>query len=173
MGRVSAGIHPHRDSPVVIPMAAAYVPDNLLVVKIAASAYWNIVTSIGSRPPEHGGLLLGPTESDHISEFWFDSQAQQSCTTYSPDTVKMNLLLREEWRPRGLDWKGIVHSHPSGFEELTRGDRAYIERLLTGNGDMKRFVAPIVLPEAFTIRTFVVLPGRPSLALPAKLELLM
>jgi hypothetical protein len=84
----------------------------------------------------------------------------------------MDRLLREEWRPRGLDWKGMAHSHPCGVDELTRGDMVYIERLLVGNKDMKRFIAPIVLPESCTIRTFVVVAERPSISLPAQIQLI-
>jgi proteasome lid subunit RPN8/RPN11 len=141
-------------------------------VQVAASAYWQIATTVGARPAEHGGLLLGPADSDEITEFWFDPGPQRGRTTYSPDTATMNRLLRERWRPRGLDWKGMVHSHPRGFEELTPGDLAYIARLLATNADLKRFVAPIALPDTYVLRTFVIIHERPTTPLVAQLKII-
>lgn len=153
-------------------MGPIYVPPEDLIVRITAPAYWAIVTTVGSKPPESGGLLLGPSATDEVTEFWFDPHSRSSSTTYSPDTVAMNRLLREEWRPRGLDWKGFVHSHPRGFEELTSGDVDYIERLLASSKDMKRFVAPVLMPESYSMRTFVVLAERPRVPLAAQLHLM-
>ncbi len=140
-------------------------------MSMAASAYAEILGTVGALPPETGGLLLGPADSEHISEFWFDRNARCTGATYSPDATTMNAMLREVWRPQGLDWKGFAHSHSSQYGQLSGGDMSYIARLLLGSPGMASFVAPIVLPELFSFRTFVVLRDTPGVAIPARLYL--
>ena len=141
------------------------------VVSMSLNAYSEILGTVGCLPAETGGLLLWPADSEHVSDFWFDRNASCTGATYSPDATTMNAMLRDVWRPQGLDWKGFVHSHPRGFDHLSPGDMSYIARLLLGSPDMSSFIAPIVLPELFSFRTFVVLKDNPGIAIPARLHI--
>lgn len=144
----------------------------LLTVDIASEAYAHIMCTVGRAHPETGGLLLGPTDSDCITEFWFDEGAARSRVTYSPDTKAMNRLLRREWRPRGIDTMGIAHSHPPGYPAPTRPDVEYCARHLERNPDMQAFYVPIVLPLSFEFRMFVVLREDPRVARRALVNLI-
>ena len=128
-----------------------------LQVIIRSGVMQRIMSSIGARPAEAGGVLLGPKDSREITHFHFDQGAVCSGTTYSPDYQGLGSLMRNEWTPRGLDMKGMIHSHPSSAQRLSQGDLVYIRRLLAANPDMDRFIAPIVLPSRFRLEVFVVL----------------
>lgn len=121
-----------------------------------------ILGTVGARPPETGGILLGPVGGEEITHFHFDSTARCTGGTYSPDIPTLARLMKEEWQPRKLDFKGFTHSHPGSFDQLSAGDIRYIKRLLELNDDMKRFIAPIVIPFQHRIRPIVVLRSQPD-----------
>ena len=125
--------------------------------------------SIVSRPPETGGILLGPIGTDEVTKFFFDNGAKRSAASYSPDYVGLSRMMKEEWLPAGIDMKGFAHSHPGHHDWLTAGDLAYIARLLIINDDMTMFVAPLVIPAEFRIRPIVVMRETPGLAQEASL----
>jgi proteasome lid subunit RPN8/RPN11 len=122
-----------------------------------------IMCSIGGRRPESGGILLGPVGGNDITAFYFDGTARRSGGAYSPDHLTLRQKMRDEWLPAGLDMKGFVHSHPRGYTRLSDGDMQYIGRLLAVNPDMTLFAAPIVFPDEFLLRPFVVLAEQPSI----------
>lgn len=140
-------------------------------LRIAAEAYCRILAELVSRPAEAGGLLLGPVDSDDITEFFFDIGGICTGATYSPDHVTLNRHLKESWLPSGRDWKGFVHSHPRGYGRLSSGDLAYIGRLLAKSSDMTTFAAPIVLPDEFRFCPFIVRADRPRDPIHAQLVL--
>ncbi|MBN2267673.1 MAG: Mov34/MPN/PAD-1 family protein [Candidatus Babeliaceae bacterium] len=116
-----------------------------------------LFASIGSRPPESGGVLLGPVNCNEVSDFYFDDQGQCSGATYSPDYKKIGYLLKHDWADDGLEMKGIIHSHPNRFDRLSGGDLSYIARLLQCNPQDKFFFAPIVIVEEFRFVPWLVL----------------
>lgn len=132
----------HQPSPTTIPIY-------ITVLK-------QIYATIGSRPAESGGLLLGPIGRNVITDFHFDETADCTGATYTPDHVTLNRLMKQKWMPSGIDMKGFVHSHPRGVDRLSHGDLAYIERLLRANDDMDVFVAPIFLPCSYRLHPFIV-----------------
>ena len=127
--------------------------------------------TIGGKRPETGGILLGPIDSDDITDFYFDHTALSTGATYSPDHVTLSRRMKEEWMPCGIDMKGFVHSHPRGVDRLSSGDLTYIRRLLEINDDMEVFAAPIVLPEQYRMCPFIVRRDAPRQVLPATLTL--
>lgn len=138
---------------------------------IAHSAYRDSLTAIASRPPESGGLLLGPMGGNDITDFYFDATANCTGGTYSPDTVALSRKLKQEWMPSGLDFKGFVHSHPRRFDRPSSGDLRYITRLLEINPEMTQFAVPIVIPGEYRMRPFVVLRRESHAAREAELVL--
>ena len=141
-------------------------------VHMAISAYHDLLTSITSRPPESGGILLGPVQADNVvTGFHFDHGGTCSGTTYSPDHVTLGRMMKETWLPQGLDMKGFCHSHGGGYDTLSPGDLTYIQRLLEANQDMQLFLAPVVLPAAFRVHFLVVLRSDPFVPRTAALRL--
>lgn len=136
-------------------------PDSDGAMRIAERVVREIMLTIGARPPETGGILLGPLGTEIITHYHFDDAAACSAVTYTPDHVGLGRRMREEWIPAGLDMKGFVHAHPAGVEGLSGGDLEYIGRLLARNTDMAVFAAPIILPHAFRICPWLVLRGNP------------
>lgn len=119
-------------------------------VRITAEVIDQIMNTIGARPPESGGILLGPADSQDVTAYYFDNTARCSGVTYTPDTDLLQKLIDERWTPAGLEFRGFVHSHP-GLCRLSHGDLDYIRNILAANPQMQRFIAPIVLPDEFRI----------------------
>lgn len=140
------------------------------VVKIAHSVCKDILLTVGARPVESGGILLGPVGTNDVTDFFFDNGGNCTGSTYSPDYVILRQKMKKEWLPAGIDMKGFVHSHPGSFDRLSTGDMVYINRLLDKNNDMTMFVAPIVIPSQFRLRPLVVLRDKPRIACEARFE---
>lgn len=143
---------------------------NIPVVKIAHNVCKDILLTIGARPAESGGILLGPVGTNDVTDFFFDNGSNCSGSTYSPDCLTLRQKMKDEWLPAGIDMSGFAHSHPGSFDRLSTGDLAYINRLLDKNEDMTMFVAPIVIPSEFRLRPLVVLRDKPRIAQEAKFE---
>jgi len=136
-------------------------------LRMAREVLREMLIELMGRPPETGGILLGPIGSEDITQFCFDVGGRCSDATYSPDHSTLSRLLKEVWIPSGIDFKGFAHSHPHGYDRLSPGDLAYITRLLIRNPDMRVFAAPIVLPSEYRWLPFIVSRealGRPILA---------
>ena len=149
------------------PIAGSGTGFGELTLKMASDVHRQLMLTICSKPAETGAILLGPLNSDDITDFYFDHSARLTGATYSPDHITLNRKMKQEWIPRGVDMKGFVHSHPRGVDRLSSGDLTYIARLLKANDDMAQFAAPIVLPEQYRLCPFIVLrdaPQRPVLA---------
>ena len=140
------------------------------IVKIAHKVCKDILLTIGARPAESGGILLGPVGTNDVTDFFFDDGGSCTGSTYSPDCKTLRRKMQEEWLPAGIDMKGFVHSHPGSFDRLSYGDLAYINRLLDKNDDMTMFIAPIVIPSEFRLRPLVVLRNKSRVACEARFE---
>lgn len=125
-------------------------------VLMNASVWRELWRTVGSRPAETGGILLGPRGKSVITEYYFDAQSNCSAATYSPDHGTINGLFAERWTPRGLELKGAVHSHPSHCPRLSREDLEYVARILGVNPRLDRFFAPVILAGRFWMRPFLV-----------------
>jgi len=141
------------------------------VLPMARAAYKDILLHIAARPAESGGILLGPIGSNTVTRFYFDQAGSCTSASYSPDHVGLSQRMKQEWLPAGLDMHGFVHSHPGRLDWLTVGDLRYIRRLLLTNDDMDVFVAPIVIPIEFRMRSIIVLRTDMSTAREARLML--
>ena len=131
-------------------------------LRIARSAYREMLEMLMAKPVESGGILLGPIGCEDVTHFHFDASAACTGATYSPDHIALNKLLRDEWIPSGIDFKGFSHSHPDGVDRLSAGDLRYIRRLLAKNEDMDQFAAPLLVPGAYQLVPLVVPRAEPN-----------
>lgn len=140
-------------------------------VILRAAVLDRIMNSIGARPAETGGILLGPLDSNDVTDFHYDGTADCTGITYTPDVKTLQQKLNDEWLPAKVDFKGFVHSHPSALDRPSGGDLEFIARLLKSNPDMPHFVAPIVIPEEFRIRFYVIDRNNPNTPWEAEVQL--
>ena len=115
-------------------------------IPISRKAFYGLAHKLSSRPAESGAVLLGPAGSEAITHFYFDRGGVCTGNSYSPDYNTLNRKLRQQWRPAGLEMKGIAHSHSGNLGRLTCGDMSYVKRLMSRNPNIRTFVAPVVLP---------------------------
>ena len=128
---------------------------------------------IASHKPEHsfkekGGALFGPAHTNLISKFLYDIDAKTSAVTYTPSS-QLVIEVKEVERSENLTFKGILHSHPGGFDRPSSADLHGFANNLAHNPHMGRFIAPIVTmvtgnPELATILTKLRLEKMPSSA---------
>jgi len=144
--------------------------DNVTIIRMTRKAFDKAMFSICSRPPESGGLWIGPVGTYEITDFFFDSGAAFSSASYSPDHVTLNKKLKEEWLPMGLEFFGFCHSHPGSLDWPTLADIDYIRRLLKANSEMSMFFAPIIIPSEFRMRPTVIFRNNPDKVLEARIE---
>jgi proteasome lid subunit RPN8/RPN11 len=130
-----------------------------------------LMSTVGARRAESGGILLGPIGSNDVTDFYFDDSALCTGSTYSPDHLTLKRKMKEVWMPAGVDMKGFAHSHPGTCARLSAGDMIYIRRLLEINPDMSVFAAPIVIPQAFRLEAIVVLADQPHIQRPTYFRL--
>ena len=98
---------------------------------------------IASHEPERGGALLGPPYSNVICSFVADPQARTSHMTYQPSAGLTEMVQRQEVS-HGLQFFGIVHSHPGNYAQPSSGDHVAFLNSLNVNPHLSGFVAPIV-----------------------------
>jgi proteasome lid subunit RPN8/RPN11 len=114
----------------------------------------HVLRELTSRPPEAGGLLLGPRDHRAVTHFVLDETGAGTPASFTFDHERLNALLAP-LLAAGLDVKGLVHSHPDGCDRLSAGDLAYARRLLRNpRNDAEAVLMPIVV--AGTLLPFVV-----------------
>ncbi len=99
--------------------------------------------SIAQKEPEQGGALLGAPDSNLISHFIYDEDAEVSHVTYLP-SKRLIKAVQELEKQDGLQFKGIIHSHPGMMDHPSGQDHHAFASQLTHNLHMGRFIAPIV-----------------------------
>ncbi|GAA6210266.1 hypothetical protein NBRC116602_00060 [Hyphomicrobiales bacterium 4NK60-0047b] len=99
--------------------------------------------SISQKEPEQGGALLGAPDSNLISHFIYDEDAEVSHATYLP-SKRLIKAVQELEKQDGLQFKGIIHSHPGMMDHPSGQDHHAFASQLTHNLHMGRFIAPIV-----------------------------
>jgi proteasome lid subunit RPN8/RPN11 len=103
----------------------------LWAMTITQSAYHEILDYFRSREPEAAGILLGPAKDDVlVTHFVPDEDGDGTPGSFHLNALALNRVL-ERVKPAGMDCKGFIHSHPSGFTQPSAGDLAYLERLFS------------------------------------------
>lgn len=119
-------------------------------MKLSQNVYSQIMNTVGSLPPECGGVL-GAKEDGIITEFYFDEHGLSSANGYAPNVQMINNMLINDWMPRGILMVGIVHSHSNGNGVPSCGDISYGIRILDALDTVDRFYLPIVAEKENTM----------------------
>lgn len=105
-----------------------------------------IVATIGANPPEQGGFL-GSKDGKCISHYFYDSTANTTNITYSPDIEAANYSF-QRWNADGVELIFNIHSHPYGCTKPSAGDIEYAQHIMKHlNSD--RFGVIIVTHDAY------------------------
>ncbi len=102
-----------------------------------------IERDIATNPPESGGALLGPIGKPIITHFIMDDRAQTSGASYLPSRQLTERVQQLELQ-LGVEFKGVIHSHPGGYDRPSGPDEEAMLEGLNLNPHMPFFVAPIV-----------------------------
>lgn len=104
-----------------------------------------MIDSFSSVPPEAGGII--GKRDNIICAYLHDTKTQ--CidrATYIPDIEWMNCMI-QEWAYSGIEFAGIVHSHPKECSTLSGPDRAYICEIMNAMPThITELYFPIILP---------------------------
>jgi proteasome lid subunit RPN8/RPN11 len=117
-----------------------------LPMKWTQTVYQQILREIGSKPPELGGILLGPVGELLATHFVFDETGRGSTVAWTFGHNRINEVLRQ-YVPLKLDMKGFVHSHPTGVTSLSAQDVNDFRKPFANskNHDLPEVWAPIVV----------------------------
>ena len=124
------------------------------MVKIHKNVYEQIFSEFTSHAPECGGVLGAMSDGD-ISEFYFDISGKSTEESYTPDYIKINEILENDWAKRGVQMIGIVHSHGNAGDFPSCGDIYYCEQIMK-NANIREFILPIATVNPFTLHMYVV-----------------
>lgn len=112
---------------------------------ICASTYQKIMNSYPIVPPENGGIIGGM--NGVVNAYYHDNTEQdQSCAVYLPNFVVLNQKITS-WSQSGIDFMGIIHSHPTTQIDLSSSDIDYIIHILeTVSNVIDHLYFPILIP---------------------------
>lgn len=88
---------------------------------IEENTYNNIMDTVGAVSPETGGIVGG--NDGVITNFYYDINARNEENTYTP-SLDVNKVIRE-WNQYGIEFMGIIHSHPVDRQSLSSADIRY------------------------------------------------
>lgn len=106
-------------------------------------AYFDIRRLIAEHAPERGGALYGVRGYPLVSHFELDSEGETSAVSYKPSSALVENVQRVE-RDTGLQFKGIVHSHPAGLRRPSWGDEQAVASFFQLNPHLSSMSLPIV-----------------------------
>ncbi len=102
-----------------------------------------IAAAIGDHAPERGGALLGPRNSNLITHFIYDADAETTSTTYRPSARLTDLVQKVE-REEPVRLVGMAHSHPATTDRPSGPDLLAFASALKANTRLDCLVAPII-----------------------------
>ena len=125
--------------------------NNLLIkrMEILEEVYQELL-HMPAVPPETGVVLGGNKHT--ITHLVFDNGMEnKNYDIYSPNTFKINVVING-WIQDGIQFWGIAHSHRAISNNLSNGDKMYINEImkkLHSSVDVLYF--PIVIPKETVI----------------------
>jgi proteasome lid subunit RPN8/RPN11 len=139
---------PRREFPLAPPRRGALVeddPDGAGEMCITRPVHEQILDALTGRPPEAGGMLLGPRNHHAVTHFVLDEHARATATSFTLDHVGLNQVLRS-FAACAIDMKGFVHSHPAGSPRPSGRDIQYVLRTFANprNAAAREFLLPII-----------------------------
>ena len=99
-------------------------------IYIKQSVYDKIMSILGKRKPELGGMLGWKDDQRYIDYFVLDTNARVGQCEYNPDTKLLSSILNGDWYEKRIYLGGFVHSHPFGSRRLSSADVAYAVRIM-------------------------------------------
>lgn len=105
--------------------------------------YRDIREHIANHAPERGGALYGPKGYPLVTHFEYDSEAATTAVSYVPSTRLIVNVPKVELET-GLQFKGIVHSHPHGMTRPSGGDEHTVASFFRLNPHVSLMALPIV-----------------------------
>jgi ThiF family/Prokaryotic homologs of the JAB domain len=116
------------------------------MLQISKDVLRQIERDIAAYSPERGGALLGLIGQPIITHFILDQQAQTSGASYLPSRQLTERVQQLELQ-LGVEFKGVIHSHPGGYDRPSGPDEEAMLEGLNLNPHIPFFVAPIVTTE--------------------------
>lgn len=95
--------------------------------------------------PERGGALFGPAQQPLVTHFIADPSAKTTPTSYTPSDWLIREVPRIEMTT-GLQFKGIIHSHPYGAVRPSCADERAMAAYFRRNPQVGDALLPIVQP---------------------------
>lgn len=102
-----------------------------------------IAATVGSRPPESGGGLLGVPDERLVTRFLFDPTARTGASVYHNSEELIQEIAKAE-QETSQRFVGILHSHPRSLARPSGQDRFEFATALAANPDLPLYVSPIV-----------------------------
>lgn len=105
----------------------------------------NILAAIATKKAEQGGALGMNAQTGRVDHFFFDERAHRTSVEYSPNAEKVTEVINA-WQENGVDFCGMIHSHPGNFCQPSEGDVRYARRILDAMPQTLkgRFLMPIL-----------------------------
>lgn len=111
--------------------------------RIADIVLEDVVATVGSRPAESGGALLGSRDDVSVTRFIFDPDAVTGQSVYhNSDKLLKVIRAAEESGPERF--LGILHSHPRSVTRPSGQDLSEFRWFLEENPDADCYISPIV-----------------------------
>lgn len=110
---------------------------------IVDCVYEEIKVHIARCAPERGGALYGLRGHPCVTHFESDDDAATSAASYLPSTRLVASVQRVE-SETGLEFKGIVHSHPRGLVHPSGQDERAVAKFFELNPHFSQMAVPIV-----------------------------
>lgn len=114
-----------------------------MTLRILDTVIRQVQNEVAAHEPERGGALLGPRGRDVVSLFVPDPAARVTAVSYIPSRRLISTVTEFE-REAGLEFKGILHSHPSSLDRPSGQDNAEVAKGLGLNPHLALYLCPIV-----------------------------
>ena len=116
-------------------------------LKIKKNVYYSLLNDTPPAPPETGGII-GSMDGVVICHFADIRDVSNKFYRYYPDTEKLNKII-SIWDKYSIDFMGIYHSHPLGYDELSYADIQYIKNIMNSNKEFKhKLYFPLIVPQS-------------------------
>lgn len=110
---------------------------------VVDTVYKGIERVLAQHAPERGGALYGTRGYPLVTHFEYDPDAETSAASYVPSARLVGSVQRIEAQT-GLEFKGIIHSHPRGLLLPSRQDEWAVSRFFELNPHYACMALPIV-----------------------------
>lgn len=121
-------------------------------ITLSPIVFEQIRQTIGTMPAEQGGILGGVRKPGNVevTHFLFDEKAaDRSGVAYTPNNAFLNHVIKQEWKPQGVEYLGSIHSHPANCKRPSAGDEIYAKSILE-TLELPYLLVPIVTTLADT-----------------------